>query len=133
MHSTVECVQIILVKFQNNCTLHYNCARESLNLYPSTSFPEINLNMKMLLLGSPLSKFLIKNDVFLVVFFSIITGLLLFIVTAQCTYLFIIYLSRVLCLSYSCLSSCHPVTIAERSAILLVLIIKLTQETRGRD
>jgi nitrate reductase beta subunit len=46
---------------------------------------------------------------------------------------FIIYLSRVLCLSYSCLSSCHPVTIAERSAILLVLIIKLTQETRGRD
>ncbi len=28
---------------------------------------------------------------------------------------------------------CHPVTIAERSAILLVLIIKLTQETRGRD
>ncbi len=26
---------------------------------------------------------------------------------------------------------CHPVTIAERSAILLVLIIKLTQETGG--
>jgi hypothetical protein len=28
--------------------------------------------------------------------------------------------------------SCHPVTIAERSAILLVLIIKLTKETRRR-
>ncbi len=41
----------------------------------------------------------------------------------------IIYLPRVLCLSYSC----HPVTIAERSAILLVLIITLTQETRQRD
>ncbi len=45
--------------------------------------------------------------------------------------IFIIYLSRVLCLSYSCLSSCHPVTIAERSAILLVLIIKLTQRRGG--
>ncbi len=50
-----------------------------------------------------------------------------------------IYSSRILCLS-SCLSfchpvilsSCHPVTIAEGSAILLVLIIKLTQETRRR-
>ncbi len=53
-------------------------------------------------------------------------------------YISIIYSSRILCLSYSCLSSCHPVTIAERSAILLILIIKLTQETkvrvsRGRD
>ena len=36
----------------------------------------------------------------------------------------IIYLSRVLCLC---------VTIAECSAILLVLIIKLTKETRRRD
>jgi len=48
----------------------------------------------------------------------------------------IIYLSRILCLS-SCrpviLSSWHPVTIAERSAILLVLVSKLTKETKGRD
>ena len=41
-------------------------------------------------------------------------------------------------LSYSCLSSCRPVIIAERSAILLVFVIKMTKETRlrvwrGRD
>jgi hypothetical protein len=44
----------------------------------------------------------------------------------------IIYLSRVLCLSYSCLSSCHPVIVAERWAILYVSVIKLTKETKGR-
>ncbi len=49
-------------------------------------------------------------------------------------YLFIIYLARVLCLSYSC----HfpviflSVVVAERSAILYVLVIRLTKETRGR-
>ncbi len=52
----------------------------------------------------------------------------------------IIYLPRILCLSYSC----HipviflSVVVAERSAILYVLVIKLTKETRrwlsrGRD
>jgi hypothetical protein len=45
-----------------------------------------------------------------------------------------IYLARVLCLSYSC----HipviflSVVVAERSAILYVLVIKLTKETRRR-
>ncbi len=47
---------------------------------------------------------------------------------------FIIYLPRILCLSYSC----HipviflSVVVAERSAILYVLIIKLTKEPRRR-
>jgi hypothetical protein len=41
----------------------------------------------------------------------------------------IIYLSRVLCLS---VCDCVCVTIAERSAILLALAIKLTKETRRR-
>jgi hypothetical protein len=40
---------------------------------------------------------------------------------------FIIYLSRVLCLSV-----CVSRFVAERSAILLVLVIKLTKETRRR-
>jgi hypothetical protein len=45
----------------------------------------------------------------------------------------IIYSSRILCLS-----SCHipvvflSVVVAERSAILYVLVIKLTKETKGR-
>ncbi len=53
----------------------------------------------------------------------------------------IIYSSRILCLS-SCLSSCRPVIflsyscrpviVAERWAILYVLVIKLTKETRQR-
>ncbi len=42
---------------------------------------------------------------------------------------FIIYLPWVLCLS---VCDCVCVTIAERSAILLVLVIKLTKETRRR-
>jgi hypothetical protein len=41
---------------------------------------------------------------------------------------FIIYLSRVLCLCV-----CVSQFVSERSAILLVLLIKLTQETRQRD
>ncbi len=44
---------------------------------------------------------------------------------------FIIYLSRVLCLSV-CVCVCVSQVVAERSAILLVLIIKLTKETRRR-
>ncbi len=44
---------------------------------------------------------------------------------------FIIYLPRVLCLSV-CDSVCVSQFVAERSAILLVLIIKLTKETRRR-
>jgi hypothetical protein len=44
---------------------------------------------------------------------------------------FIIYLSRVLCLSV-CDSVCVSQFVSERSAILLVLAIKLTQETRRR-
>ncbi len=42
-----------------------------------------------------------------------------------------IYLPRVLCL-FVCDSVCVCVTIAERSAILLVLAIKLIKETRRR-
>jgi hypothetical protein len=30
------------------------------------------------------------------------------------------------------LSSCHPVIVAERKAILYVFVIKLTKETKGR-
>ncbi len=45
--------------------------------------------------------------------------------------LLIIYLSRVLCLSV-CDSVCVSQFVAERSAILLVLAIKLTKETRQR-
>ncbi len=45
----------------------------------------------------------------------------------------IIYLPRILCLSYSCLSSSHiPVIVAERWVILYVLEIKLTKDTRRR-
>ncbi len=45
----------------------------------------------------------------------------------------IIYLSRILCLSYSCHSPVVlSVVVAERWAILLVLVIKLTKETRRR-
>jgi hypothetical protein len=44
----------------------------------------------------------------------------------------IIYSSRILCLSFVLSYSCHPVIFAERSAILLVSIIKLTKETRWR-
>ncbi len=40
----------------------------------------------------------------------------------------IIYLSNVLCLSV-----CVSQFVSERSAILLVLLIKVTKETRGRD
>jgi len=47
-------------------------------------------------------------------------------------HLLIIYLPWVLCLSV-CDSVCVCVTIAERSAILLVLAIKLTQEMRRKD
>jgi hypothetical protein len=43
----------------------------------------------------------------------------------------IIYLSRVLCLSV-CDCVCVSQFVSERSAILLVLIIKLTKETRRR-
>jgi hypothetical protein len=43
----------------------------------------------------------------------------------------IIYLSRVLCLSV-CDGVCVSQFVSERSAILLVLLIKLTKETRGR-
>jgi hypothetical protein len=46
--------------------------------------------------------------------------------------IFIIYLSRVLCLSV-CVCVCVSQFVAERSAILLVLVIKLTQEARQRD
>ncbi len=45
---------------------------------------------------------------------------------------FIIYLSRVLCLSV-CDCVCVSQFVSERSAILLVLLIKLTKETRMRD
>jgi hypothetical protein len=44
------------------------------------------------------------------------------------TIFFIIYLSRVLCLCIVCVSQ----FVAERSAMLLVLVIKLTKETRRR-
>jgi hypothetical protein len=43
-----------------------------------------------------------------------------------------IYLSRVLCLSV-CDCVCVSQFVSERSAIFLVLEIKLTKETRGRD
>jgi hypothetical protein len=44
---------------------------------------------------------------------------------------FIIYLAKVLCLSV-CDSVCVSQFVSERSAILLVLAIKLTKETRRR-
>ncbi len=47
------------------------------------------------------------------------------------TEVFIIYLSRVLCLSV-CDCVCVSQLVSERSAILLVLVIKLTKETRRR-
>jgi hypothetical protein len=44
---------------------------------------------------------------------------------------FIIYLAKVLCLSYSChIPVVLSVVVAERWAILYVLVIKLTKETR---
>ncbi len=45
--------------------------------------------------------------------------------------IFNIYLSRVLCLSV-CDCVCVSQFVSERSAILLVLVIKLTQKTRRR-
>jgi hypothetical protein len=47
--------------------------------------------------------------------------------------LVIIYLSRVLCLSVcDCVCVCVSQFVSERSAILLILVIKLTMETRRR-
>ncbi len=55
------------------------------------------------------------------------------IITNSCQYKSIIYLSRVLCLSVCvCVCVCVSQFVAERSAILLVLAIKLTKETRRR-
>ena len=51
--------------------------------------------------------------------------------TAALTFISIIYLSRVLCLSV-CDSVCVSQLVSERSAILYVLVIKLTKETRRR-
>jgi hypothetical protein len=45
---------------------------------------------------------------------------------------FIIYLSRVLCLCV-CVCVCVSQFVSERSAILLVLLIKLTKAARRRD
>jgi hypothetical protein len=45
--------------------------------------------------------------------------------------IFIIYLSRILCLCV-CVYVCVSQFVAERSAILLVLAVKLTKETRRR-
>jgi hypothetical protein len=44
----------------------------------------------------------------------------------------ITYLSRVLCLCV-CVGVCVSQFVSERSAVLLVLLIKLTNETIGRD